>query len=150
MAFVRRSALTAAILAVAAPGLTHDAGPSVRLRAASAPSGLVIDNPTDHAQLIERTIRVEKWIGAVWTPLGTEMKAIGSCTANRADGPVRLEPHTSLSVVPWRGASCSGQCTRSCRANIDYPPGRFRFVVTTLPQNVQTTGPMFQLDRSIR
>ena len=149
MAWIRRSALTAAILALTAPGLTHDAGPSVRLRAATAPSGLVIENPTDHAQLIERTIRVDKWIGGVWTPLGTEMKAIASCTANRADGPVRLEPRASLSVVPWRGASCSGQCTRACRGNITYPPGRFRFVVTTVPQNAQTIGPAFQLDRFI-
>lgn len=149
MAFVRRTALTAAILAVAAPGLTHDTGPSVRLRAARAPSGLVIDNPTDHAISIERTIRVDKWTAGAWTPLGTEMKAIGSCTANRVDGPVRLDPRTSLSVVPWRGASCSGQCTRICRGNIDYPPGRFRFVVTTLPQYAQAIGPAFQLERSV-
>lgn len=149
MAWFRRPALTAAILAVAAPGLTHDAGSSVRLRAASAPSGLVIENPTDQALLIDRAIRVEKLIGTAWTPLGTEMKAIGSCTANRATGPVRLEPRASLSVVPWRGASCSGQCTRACRGNITYPPGRFRFVVTTLPHNAQTIGPAFKLDRFI-
>ncbi|WP_419809751.1 hypothetical protein [Sphingomonas sp.] len=151
MAFVRRSALTAAILALTAPALSQDASPtsSLRLRAAPARSGLVIDNPGGHAVMIDRIIRVDKWVGTRWTPLGTEMKAIGTCTANAATGPVRLEPHTSLSVVPWRGASCSGQCTRTCRANIDYPPGRFRFVVTTVQPAAQAVGPVFQLDRSI-
>ncbi|WP_425230466.1 hypothetical protein [Sphingomonas sp.] len=149
MAFVRRAALTGALLVLAAAGLSQDATRAVRLRATARPSGLVIENATDRPMLIERAIRVDKLIGATWTPLTTEMKAIDACTANAATGPVRLGARVSLSVVPWRGASCSGQCTYACRANIDFPPGRFRFVVTTLPERTQLIGPAFRLDHSL-
>lgn len=147
---LRRAALTAAALWVVAPAATQVPVGAIKLHAASAPSGLLIDNPGDRPVLIRRAIGVEQQVGTQWRPLSTELNAVGACTPGNGTGPVRLRPHASLSIVPWRGGSCSGQCNRVCRANIDYPPGRFRYVVTVLPGQGRVVGPVLAMDRSIR
>lgn len=68
-----------------------------------------------------------------WQPLTTEMKIVPTCARPYGVAPsipacVVIAPRQTYVVPRWTGASCSGQCNMSCRANAYYP-GKTRFRV---------------------
>lgn len=110
--------------------------------ALDAPGGgaLTIANAGSGLIAIERTIAVEAGGPGNWAAIVTEMAAVERCEAPAKTEPVVLRAGEKLTVVPWRGFSCSGQCNAVCRANVYYGAGPFRFVVRTAGGSV-TSGP---------
>lgn len=51
-----------------------------------------------------------------------------TCTP-RPDAIVVLARGATLTALPWTGRHCASQCDESCRAEADYPPGQYRYVV---------------------
>lgn len=51
-----------------------------------------------------------------------------TCTP-RPEAIIVLAPGAALTALPWTGRHCASQCDESCRAEADYPPGQYRYVV---------------------
>jgi hypothetical protein len=149
MAADRRKALAAVCLAIlgAFPGFAH---------AAPGGGGLVVEMDGEgskpriinheHVEIdIALAIRVERHDVDRWAPIPTEFNAVSACVRGARRPFVRLAPGEVLTVAPWRGYSCSGQCNQICRTNAYYGPGEFRFVVSRWPSGERVAGPPFAL-----
>ncbi len=147
MAEFRRHALTGLLLAFAALSSTAAAQEaSLRLEPTARPGGLHIVNSGARPVAIRSAIAVEQQGPTGWVALTTEFNTVTRCMAADAaqpDRPVEIAAGAALDIVPWQGFSCSGQCTLSCRANIYYGAGPFRFVATTIPDRQRVVSPPF-------
>jgi hypothetical protein len=149
MAAFRRQALTGLLLALAAlsAAAAQDAAP-LRLELTAQPGGLRIVNPGPAPVTIRAALGVEAQQATGWVAITTEFNAIARCTAadeSHKDRPVEIAAGATLDIVPWRGFSCSGQCTLTCRANIYYGAGPFRFVATTIRDGQRVVSPSFTM-----
>jgi hypothetical protein len=124
----------------------HDTA-KLSLTTSGAPGSLVITNHGSAEIQLIRAIKIEHKTGDRWQPVEAEFKLVADCAEvpAKADKCVRLASQASLTVVPWTGFSCSGQCNRSCRANVKYPAGRYRFVVASCSDGVAHTSDPFEL-----
>jgi hypothetical protein len=149
MASFRRKALAVGIAAsvlLAFAGPNHAQAPgALRLVLTDPPGGLLIVNGGTAPVAIQMAIVVQKQEIAGWVPVATEFNAVARCDAPGSNMTVEVAPATTLTVRPWRGFSCSGQCNYVCRANVYYGPGVFRFVVTAVPGLNQITSSAFAL-----
>ncbi len=149
MAALRRAALSAVLAAAAwvmpPSQVLSQAPPELRLELTAHYGGLRIVNPGTAPVEIQAKIAVEAREGGGWTAVLTEFNAVARCERTTPDGPVRIAPAAALTVVPWRGFSCSGQCVAACRANLYYGAGPFRFVVTTAPGGERFVSPVFTM-----
>jgi hypothetical protein len=120
---------------------------TVTLSGGGKPGGLTIVNHGASAQWVARALTVEWRDGETWRPITTRLDLIAACDLRfpRRTAAVRLLPAQSVSVVPWTGFSCRGQCPTSCRMNIYHGAGRFRIVATLLPSNARVIGPVFRM-----
>ena len=149
MASLRRKALAiviaaSALLAFGRPNHAQPPG-ALRLALTDPPGGLLIVNDGTTAVAIQMAIAVQKQEIAGWVPIATEFKAVARCDPPGSATTVEVAPATTLTVRPWRGFSCSGQCNFICRANVYYGPGMFRFVVTVVPGSSQIISTAFAL-----
>ena len=133
-----------AVLGFGRPSLAQPPG-TVRLELTDPPGGLRIINDGAGAVTIQMAIAVQKQEASGWVPIVTEFNAIARCDPPGPGTTVAIAPATALAVQGWRGFSCSGQCNFTCRANIYYGPGTFRFVVTVLPASDRIASAAFVL-----
>jgi hypothetical protein len=149
MADLRRQALSIVLAALASLAATAQAlpqaPPALRLELTKETGGLRLVNSGSEPLMIRSAIAVEKEEGHDWVSIATEYHAVAQCGPRSAVAPVDIAPGATLTVVPWRGFSCSGQCDAVCRANVYYGPGAFRFIVATLPGGQRFTSPKFLL-----
>jgi hypothetical protein len=144
--------------ALAMPGSGAAGGSeALRLELTGETGGLRIVNLTNAAITIAPTIAVERKVeqnrGGGWETLGARFEAIGECRSYRTSpdplaplsAPVEIAAHAALTVVPFTGWSCQSQCPRPCRANGYYGAGRYRFVLTKLPEQKRFESPEFDL-----
>ena len=98
--------------------------------------GLTITNLTGSPVAIERGIAVERKTPKGWKQ-ETAIRAVATCKnysyQHNRKSSIRLAAHSSLTVYPWDGFLCGGQCEESCMQNAFSGPGIFQFVVTLLP-----------------
>ncbi len=128
MGRIRRSPLAAVLLTALLPLSCF----GVNLELSSEPGSLTVVNPGPTALELDPGVAVERWDQDHWTPVSTSLKLVSDCAQLQQPVKcVRLAPGANLHVVSWKGFSCSGQCAGSCRANIYYGPGKFRFIVRT-------------------
>ena len=144
------------VLAMPGSG-TAGEGEAVRLELTGKTGGLRIVNQMETAISIAPTIAVQHKVepdrGDGWETLGVRFEAIGECRNARSGpdwlapltAPVEIAAHAALTVVPWTGWSCQSQCPRPCRANGYYGAGRYRFVVTKLPEQERVVSPEFDM-----
>jgi hypothetical protein len=148
MAKFRRQALTAAAALCFASwcglGSTETAA-RLQLELTGETGALRIFNPGAAAVGILPAIAVQKKESASWIAILTEFNAVSSCTASGPPDTVEIAAGATLTLVPWKGYSCSGQCVLACRANVYYGHGTFRFVVTRIPGMQTDTSPEFTL-----
>lgn len=123
----------------------------VVLESTGVTGGLRIVNTSAAPITIARAIEVEAYWGGSWKTQRTEFNAVAICRSGTTAATVQLSPGQVLTVVPWRGYSCSGQCQGSCRHNIYVGGGDapFRFVVTQIPGG-RRVGPVFTMPRRPR
>ncbi len=147
MAKFRRQALISATLVVACSSLAGSAEVEAQLQlvVTGKTVSLRILNKGVSAVAIMPAIAVQKKERSGWVPITTEFNATSSCEATIPRDKVLIAAHASLSLVPWKGYSCSGQCVLACRANIYYGPGVFRYVITRSPGAQTVTSPEFTL-----
>ena len=118
--------------------------PHLALEIPGAPGSLRLVN-RDGRPVGIGAVQVQWRDGGTWTRVTTEFNAVAACGRRAA---LEIAPGASLDVVPWRGFSCSGQCNRTCRANIYFGGSTvFRFVVTTAPLGEQVASPTFTMPR---
>jgi hypothetical protein len=152
MAKFRRQALAVAVLfLVFGSGADSTGAPAtgtparLQLALSGKPGGLHIVNHGAAAVGILRAITVQKKERSTWVPITTEFNAVSSCNATSLPDKVTIAAGATLTVMPWKGYSCAGQCVAACRANIYYGPGLFRYVITRSPGMQTDTGPEFTL-----
>jgi hypothetical protein len=92
-----------------------------------------------------RKVTVEQLETGKWVVTEAEVFLIGNCREKAEVSSVRLTSGQKLTVAPWNGKTCDGQCARSCRANIYLGPGEFRFVLWTADHQTRFEGPSFRL-----
>lgn len=119
--------------------------PGIVLELGKVPGGLTIANTSSGPLIIERAIAVQQRTNAGWRPIITEFNAVSECRPEPSTAPVRLEPAARIAIAPWQGYSCSGQCEATCRGNISYAPGTYRFVVKVLPDRIDVVSSSFDL-----
>ena len=120
--------------------------PSLVLKAGDQSGSLTVYNKSDAAIEVERKLGIERKASDHWTPIVVDFELISNCAeAKQTTERVSIPVHGSIKVVSWTGYSCSGQCTRSCRANIDYSPGAYRFVATLSAGGAHVYSDPFQL-----
>jgi|HubBroStandDraft_1064217.scaffolds.fasta_scaffold196546_2 hypothetical protein len=145
----RRQALSIVLAVLASLAATAQALPqsaaALRLELTNETGGLRLVNSGAEPLMIRSAIAVEKEEGHDWVTIATEYRAVAQCGRQSSVDPVEIAPGATLTIVPWRGFSCSGQCDAVCRANVYYGPGAFRFIVTTLPGGQRSTSPTFLL-----
>jgi hypothetical protein len=115
--------------------------------------GLLIANQMDHSVTIELGILVERQTPSGWQ-LSRGIQAVSTCDRwelNASENaPVRIEPHGTLTVVPWDGWDCKGQCLTACQQNVPPMSGTYRFVVMIVPTGQRVISPIFEIEpRSI-
>ncbi|MEO7362514.1 MAG: hypothetical protein ABI120_19445 [Gemmatimonadaceae bacterium] len=92
-----------------------------------------------------RTVTVEKHVGSTWTATDAAVRLIAACEEVAATTERVLHRGETLSLKPWNGWTCGGQCGGSCRANVYLGPGEFRFVVVSANGKQRFEGPAFLL-----
>jgi hypothetical protein len=113
--------------------------------------GLTITNLSSRPVTIERRIRREYQTASGWT--GTyDMEAVSKCETydpNFLDwkAQVQIDAHATLTVVPWDGWICGGQCPIACMQNVPAMPGTYRFVLVTVPDARRIISPKFSMSR---
>lgn len=86
--------------------------------------------------------RIEKLTGQGWESVFDQFWLVEDCgVVARLPACVTLGPGAVLRPVAWNGYSCSGQCERSCKKNVDRLPGTFRLVVTLCNGEELTSAP---------
>jgi hypothetical protein len=111
--------------------------------------GLTITNLSSRPVTIETRIRREYQTASGWT--GTyDMEAVNKCQAydpNFLDwkAQVRIDAHATLTVVPWDGWICGGQCPIACMQNVPAGTGTYRFVLVTVPDARRIISPTFSM-----
>jgi hypothetical protein len=114
-------------------------------------AGLTITNLSSGPVTIERRIRREYQTASGWT--GTyEMEAVSKCAAYHPNfldwkAQAQIDAHATLTVVPWNGWICGGQCPTACMQNVPASPGTYRFVLMTVPDARRIISPTFSISR---
>lgn len=111
--------------------------------------GLTITDLTANPVAIERWIAVERRTPKGWIP-NTGIEAVSSCKDRRynSKSPIPLAAHSSISVYPWDGFLCGGQCEESCMQNAFSGPGIFRFVVVLVPEGKRISSLPFAIPKT--
>jgi hypothetical protein len=156
MGQLRRPALIAASVAVfvlaACSGemeesraKVHAAAAEVSVRNLAALGSFSVTNHGPQVALLRRVVVEFHDDGGDWERVDADVRLIADC-AETAEGEERVfPPGETLTVAPWAGWSCDGQCPKPCRANAYLGPGEFRFVVLTADRGRRFEGAGFPL-----
>jgi hypothetical protein len=111
--------------------------------------GLTIDNMAPREISIARGITILKKVPTGWSPQLGSIQAISKCDEFDLDyhleTPIRIPSRGTVSVVPWDGMMCAGQCPASCLKNYQLGPGTFRFEIVVLPEGTKLQSPPFTI-----
>lgn len=130
----RRTLLATVLLSGAA-----DLAPPLLLDAPAGPGTLRVLNPGSAAVTVAGAVDVESLYEGQWGSTGVCFFMVERC-GSRDPETAALQPGIPFMVMPWTGWSCSGQCSRPCRANVPLA-GTFHPVLMVLPTGVRLTGP---------
>ena len=123
---------------------THGSG-TVVLRNLEKPGAVAVENHGATIRLRKRIV-VEQMQEGTWQSTGAYVDLVEHCTTLGApENCVTLRAGAKLTLVPWNGVSCDGQCTRPCRSNSYLGPGKFRFVLETCDRKKRFGGEPFEL-----
>lgn len=111
----------------------------------SADRSLTVRNGSKSAVSVHSAMMIEQAVGAAkWERLAVQNLLLRS----RCDAPkpemISIASGASMTALPWTGRHCASQCAESCRAEVQYPPGQYRYVVKTA-QAVELTSGAFAL-----
>lgn len=82
--------------------------------------------------------------GTSWDRLDVQNLRLRSRCGEPVVATVAIPAGASLTALPWTGRHCASQCTESCRAEMQYPAGQYRYVVKTA-DGVELRSPAFTL-----
>jgi hypothetical protein len=117
---------------------------AVAIRNLPRPGGFEVVNGGTPVELI-RKVTVQREYNGAWHDEVADLALVASCDLPRPGRCVTLAGDATLRPVPWNGMSCASQCPASCRANVYYGPGRFRFVLTDCGSQQKIYGPAFDM-----
>ena len=106
---------------------------------------LTVHNGAKSAVSVHSAMMVEQAVSAAkWERLAVQNLLLrSSCDAPKPEM-ISIAAGASLTALPWTGRHCASQCAESCRAEVQYPPGQYRYVVKTA-QGVELTSSGFAL-----
>jgi hypothetical protein len=133
-----------ASLLVLSACLAAQGTPDLQVKNLAAPGASSIANPGPDVAL-NRRVTVEKHAGANWVATDADVRLIASCDELETATERVLRSGETLTLKPWNGWTCDGQCAGSCRANVYLGPGEFRFVIVSANGKQRFEGPAFAL-----
>lgn len=110
----------------------------------AAPGAATVTNNGGHLKL-RRGLIVEEKTNRTWRATNASCTVSNNCGEAYMSACRDMTPHATVTLVPWNGFSCSGQCEESCDKNEYLGPGTFRFVVVTCDGKQRFEGPAFEL-----
>ncbi len=111
----------------------------------STDRSLTVRNATTSVVSLHSGIVVEQAkAGNAWERLSVQNLLLRAQCGQLKPDVVSLQPGSSLTVLPWTGRHCASQCAESCRAEAQYPPGQYRYLVKTT-QGVEIRSSTFVL-----
>ena len=110
-----------------------------------ADRSLTVRNAAKSAVSVHSAMMIEQAVSAAkWERLAVQNLLLRSrCDAPKTEMTL-IESGASLTALPWTGRHCASQCAESCRAEVQYPPGQYRYVVKTA-HGVELTSSGFAL-----
>lgn len=117
---------------------------TVVLRNDGAPGGIRVENNGAATSLSSKLI-VERFLNGQWIDTPVHMQLVEKCALEDPPDCIALPADAAMTLVPWRGYTCSGQCVRSCRSNNYAGPGTFRVVAKACGSKQRIVGPEFAL-----
>lgn len=110
-----------------------------------ADRSLTARNTTTSVVSLHSEIVVEQAVaGNAWERLTVQNLLLRAKCGQPKQDIVSLQPGSSLTALPWTGSHCASQCDESCRAEAQYPPGQYRYIVKTT-QGVEFRSSAFAL-----
>jgi hypothetical protein len=117
----------------------------VVVRNLEKPGAVVVENHGAAIRLRHRLV-VEQQVDGTWRDSGAYVDLVERCDARGLTETCNKVPAgATLTLVPWNGVACDGQCARPCRSNGYLGPGTFRFVVESCDRKKRFAGAGFQL-----
>ncbi len=117
--------VTTAMTTVAVPG-------SDVVLTVSADRRLTLRNESAKSVSVSTDLAVERESAAnVWEKQPVQNLRLRSQCSKPVPVVLLLQPGASFTALPWTGWHCASQCPESCRAEIPYPPGQYRYLITT-------------------
>ena len=144
--------MVAAAAALLLWAVSYDArAAEVMVRNLPTVGALAVDTGGSAVTLRDRVVVEQLWpdvkepaVGGAWHKTEARVELVAQCGGGDTDCKT-LRANNTLTLVPWNGFSCDGQCPHACRANIDLEPGIFRFVVESCDGKKRYEGAPFQL-----
>ena len=121
---------------------------SVSVRNLVPPGTFEVVNEGGNVSLSSK-VQVQHLYKGAWYNVGWNVRLVRSCDIPQIPDCITLHRGERLQPLPWNGYSCSSQCSESCRANTIYPPGTFRFVVTSCSGDKSFAGPAFYMSETL-
>ena len=142
VALVSASAFCAIVVALGDKTVAHS---QEIVLTVAADRSLTARNTTTSVVSLHSEIVVEQaMVGSAWERLTVQNLLLRSQCGQPKQDVVVLQPGLSLTALPWTGRHCASQCDESCRAEAQYPPGQYRYVVKTM-RGVELTSSAFAL-----
>lgn len=128
----RRRALTGGIVLCTTASLrVAGAQETVRLRLGARPGQVSVINAGTAPVRLRSKITIEYQSASRWHEVLTEMYLVDEqCGPDPLPDCIIIASGQIVRPPPWRGFSCSGQGPTSCRANVYWGSGLFRFRLT--------------------
>lgn len=123
-----------------------DAAPrTIVVKNLGRPGELAVEN-RGAARRLRSSVAVERRLDNAWQVMGNMLDMVETCDRSRPEEACTdLRAGAVLTLVPWNGMSCSGQCNEACNLNSYVGPGTFRFVVRSCDGKQRWEGPAFVL-----
>jgi hypothetical protein len=110
---------------------------------------LMIENMSNRDISLKRGISIWKKVPSGWSLQSGSIQVIAKCDELDHDyhleAPIHIPSSGTVTVVPWDGSMCGGQCPTSCLRNYPLGPGTFRFEVVVIPEDTKIQGPPFTI-----
>jgi hypothetical protein len=122
--------------------------PEVVVRNLEKAGAVAVENHGAAIRLRHRLV-VEQLFDGTWHDTGAYVDLVEACDERGSAETCReLRSGATLTMVPWDGTACDGQCPRPCRSNSYLGPGTFRFVVESCDRKQRFAGAPFRMPAS--
>ena len=110
---------------------------------------LMIENMSNRNISLKRGISIWKKVPSGWSLQSGSIQAIAKCDEfdhhDHLETPIHIPSFGRITLVPWDGSMCGGQCPTSCVKNYPLGPGTFRFEIVVSPEDIKIQSPPFTI-----